>query len=101
MSFLFDEWPSGEAHRPASGSDAVLPILGRAAKADTDTDKTSAEDSKPEPPPAKPANLVWAMATTLLVLLTFANIAWTFREPLLSNPRINTWMQQAGWLQVE
>jgi len=101
LSFLFDEWPSGEAHRPASEPDAVLPILGRVSKTDTDIKKDSAEDGEPEPPEVNPANLAWAAATALLVLLTIANIAWTFREPLLNSPRINTWMKQAGWLQVE
>jgi predicted Zn finger-like uncharacterized protein len=101
LSFLFDEWPSGEAHRPASGPDTTLPIVGRVSKADTDAEKTSAQDAEPEPSTTKPAHLAWAISTSLLVLLTLANIAWTFRAPLLNNPSINTWMKQAGWLQVE
>ena len=101
LSFLFDEWPSGEAHRPAAGSNATLPIIGRVHQADTDAKKTTAEDNEPDQPSTKPAHLVWAISTALLVLLTLANIAWTFREPLLSHPRINTWMERAGWLQVE
>lgn len=101
LSFLFDEWPSGEAHRPGSGPDAVLPILGRVNKTDSDAEKTSVEEDEPDPSMAKPVNLAWAAATGLLVLLTLANITWTFREPLLKNPRVNTWVRQAGWLQVE
>lgn len=101
LSFLFDEWPSGEAHRPANEPDAVLPILGRVSKTDKDAEKASAEEVEPDPARSNPARLAWAAATVLLVLLTFANIAWTFRGPLLENPRINTWMKQAGWLQVE
>ena len=45
--------------------------------------------------------MAWAMATVLLVLLTTANTAWTFREPLMENPRISTWLEKAGWFQVE
>lgn len=101
LSFLFDEWPSGEANRPASGPDATLPILGRVKKADTTAEKTSDQDIDPDPVNAKPAQLIWAVSTALLVLLTIVNIAWTFREPLLNSPRINTWMMQTGWLQVE
>ena len=101
LSFLFDEWPSGEANRPVSGSDTTLPILGRVKKADTSAEKTSEEDSEPEPPNAEPVQLVWVVSTALLVLLTLVNITWTFREPLVNSPRINTWMKQTGWLQVE
>lgn len=101
LSFLFDEWPSGEAHRPASEPDAVLPILGRVSEADKAAEKASADDGEPDPSKANPARLAWAAVTVLLVLLTLANIAWTFRGPLLDNPRINTWMKQAGWLHEE
>jgi hypothetical protein len=101
LSFLFDEWSSGEAHRPASEPDAVLPILGRDRKDDTKAEADPIKDDEPDSPKLNPANLAWAAVTALLVLLTLANITWTFREPLLNNPRINTWMTQAGWLQAE
>jgi len=101
LSFLFDEWPSGEAHRPATGPGATLPIIGRVSTADTNAEKTSAKDDETGPENTKPAHLVWAISTAVLVLLTIANIAWTFREPLLNNPRVNTWMKQTGWSQVE
>lgn len=101
LSFLFDEWPSGEANRPASGPDATLPILGRVKKAVTTAEKTPDQDNEPDPVKAEPAQLVWAFSTALLILLTLVNTAWTFREPLLNNPTVNTWMKQTGWLQVE
>ncbi len=37
----------------------------------------------------------------LLVVLTGVNALWTFREPLLQIPRINIWMQKAGWSPVK
>ena len=101
LSFIFDEWPSGEAHRPEVGPDATLPIIGRASTAVTNVETTSAKADETDPENTKPAHLVWAISTALLVLLTLANIVWTFREPLLNNPRINTWMNQTGGLQVE
>ena len=101
LSFLFDEWPSGEAHRPASEPDAVLPILGRTSKEDADAEKATDDENEPDPSGVKTSTIAWAAATALLVFLTLANIAWTFRGPLLDTPRINTWMKQAGWLQVE
>lgn len=101
LSFLFDQWPSGEAHRPASGPDATLPVLKVTAKAGTPAGETPAESNKPDPAKTKPGQLAWSLATALLVLLTIANITWTFREPLLKTPRISSWMKQSGWLQVE
>ena len=99
LSFLFDEWPAGEAHRPASGPDAILPLLGRVHKAATD--KRLPESAEPDPIDIKPRQLAWSLATAALVLITIVNITWTFRGPLLDHTRIGTWMKQAGWLQVE
>ncbi len=101
LSFLFDEWPSGEAHRPVNGPDATLPVLGAEAEKDADTETATTQDSETDNPGITPRQLAWTLATALLVLLTIANIGWTFRQPLLENPGINTWLKQAGFLQVE
>lgn len=101
LSFLFDEWPSGEAHRPASGPDATLPVLGAGGENSTQDDPDTADTAETDHPGITPRQLAWTVATALLVLLTIANIGWTFRQPLLDNPRINTWFKQAGFLQVE
>jgi hypothetical protein len=101
LSFLFDEWPSGEAHRPADGPDTTLPVLGSADTTGTDAEPAPSEDDEADHPGIDPRRLAWTVATTLLVLLTLTNIVWTFRQPLLDNPRINTWLKQAGFLQVE
>jgi len=101
LSFLFDEWPAGEAHHPATGPNTVLPVLGPASKADAESEKAPPENDEPDPSKAKPRQQAWALATAALVILTIANIGWTFRQPLLDQPKINTWLKQAGWLQVE
>lgn len=101
LSFLFDEWPAGEAHRPATGPNTALPVLGPASKADAESKKAPPDNDEPDPSKAKPGQQAWALATAALVILTIANIGWTFRQPLLDQPQINTWLKQAGWLQVE
>ncbi|MGA9573009.1 MAG: hypothetical protein WBS20_03575, partial [Lysobacterales bacterium] len=88
MSFLFDEWPAGEAHRPASGPDATLPILQAVVKEDSGVKVLPADNGEPEPSESGNKRLVWGLATALLVLVTIANIAWTFRLQLLSAPVI-------------
>jgi len=100
LSFLFDDWPSGQAHGPASGSNIGPPVLGPVTKTD-EAAKSSSESDEPVGAKHSPNRLAWSLATALLVLLTIANAAWTFREPLMERPAINSWMKQAGWLQTE
>jgi predicted Zn finger-like uncharacterized protein len=99
LSFLFDSWPSGQAHGPARGPNAAPPVL----RVTTETgNKTDTPDSdEPEDAESKPKHLAWGLATALLVLLTIANITWTFRGPLLESPTVSAWMDQTGWLQAE
>lgn len=101
LSFLFDEWPSGEAHRPVSGPDATLPILSPAVKDDTDEDEISSESDKPDPSSVNSRQLAWILATGLLALLTLAHIAWTFRQPLLENPQVSSWINQRDSVEAE
>jgi predicted Zn finger-like uncharacterized protein len=100
LSFLFDDWPSGQAHGPAKAINAGLPVLGPVTKATGTTDSPPTEISLTDDE-RKPRQLAWGLATALLVLLTIVNMAWTFRAPLMENPAISTWMEQAGWLQIE
>ena len=101
LSFLFDDWPSGQAHGPAKGANTRPPVLGPVSNADQDTHSANTELNEADDIITKPNRLGWALALALLVLLTIVNTTWTFREPLLENPRINTWVKQAGWWQVE
>jgi predicted Zn finger-like uncharacterized protein len=99
LSFLFDEWPAGEAYRPASGPEAILPVLGRVDKAIAKS--ITREREEPDPVDIKPRQLAWSLATAILVLITIVNIVWTFRGPILDHTRIGVWMKQAGWTQLE
>ena len=99
LSFLFDSWPSGQAHGPAQGPNAAPPVLQVSTKAD---DKTETPDSDEQADSEnKPKRLAWGLATGMLVLLTIVNIAWTFRAPILENPEVSAWMNKSGWLQTK
>jgi predicted Zn finger-like uncharacterized protein len=100
LSFLFDEWPSGQAHRPAEGANAAAPVIGYVEKTNDANKNTSTEEDEPDEITGSPNRLSWLFATAFLVLLTMANTAWTFREALMENPRINDWIKQTGWLQI-
>lgn len=98
LSFLFDDWPSGQAHGPAKGHNTRPPVLGQV----TDTNKgVSNKLEEADEVATKPNRLAWALTLVLLILMTLANTAWTFREPLLEIPTINAWVKQAGWWQTE
>jgi len=102
LSFLFDEWPSGQAYGPAKGPNIGPPVLGVAKR----TQVISDHNNNPEridvfESARAPGFLAWAMATALLVLLTIANIAWTFREPLMDIPLISSGVNKSGLLQEE
>lgn len=99
LSFLFDEWPAGQAYRPAKDSSAGAPVLG--ATRHVDETHEIAENATPVDLPARPKRLVWGLATVLLVLLTLANAAWTLRDSLAQTPVIGGWLQTSGWLQTD
>jgi hypothetical protein len=101
LSFLFDEWPSGQAHGPVNGVKADPPVLGPVAKKKGETNSVSETGDEPDEETGKPNRLAWGLATAAFVLITIANIGWTFRVPLMANPEIHAWVKQAGWLQVE
>ena len=99
LSFLFDSWPSGQAHGPARGPNAVPPILKAAEKPDDTPPIPDADE--PEEPESEPKHTAWVLATALLLLLTMTNLIWTFRAPLMEIPAVNTRMESAGWLETE
>jgi hypothetical protein len=99
LSFLFDEFPSGKAHAPAIDKNAGPPIIGKISKTSKKSDETEIEEAAPAA--HAPNRLAWGMVTGLLMLITVANLGWTFREPLKQNPAVNTWLKDNGWLEVE
>jgi predicted Zn finger-like uncharacterized protein len=101
LSFLFDDWPSGEAHRPATGPGTTLPILEPATPQDGVAAAVPADTIETDPSATGTSRLAWRLATALLVFVTMANLAWTFREPLLDNPRISAWIKPADGKQAE
>ena len=47
------------------------------------------------------SGFAWGLMTVLLVMITIANIGWTFRDPLMQTPLVNDWLEEKGWLQIE
>jgi len=103
LSFLFDEWPSGEAHGPAKGPDTAPPVLIKTTAPQTpenNDEPESAGDTLTETGKSH-KDMVWKLAIALLLVMTIANAAWTFRQPLLSIPVIQAWVSGLGEGSVE
>ncbi len=103
LSFLFDDWPSGEAHGPAQGPDTAPPVLIKPSDPETpgNSDEARSGEESPGEPVRKRKDMGWKFAIALLLLVTLANAAWTFREPLLSVPAIKGWVSSIGEEPVE
>lgn len=101
LSFLFDNWPSGQAHAPAKGPNSGPPVLGKVEKQTANEDSDTADEDGPDEETHHPHRLAWGLVLALLVVVTIANSAWTFREPLLQDKRIYGWLDKNGWLEVE
>lgn len=99
LSFLFDEWPSGRAHGPAKGPKVAPPVIGKTRNTVAKKNNIGKPESAEAIVPAH--RLAWRLTTFLLLMVTLANIGWTFREPLMQYPQVNDWLKQNGWLQVE
>ena len=101
LSFLFDEWPSGKPPSPAKGPHVRPPVIGRTKRPRYDADNLIPDDSDTDQKSRPPHQVAWSLLAVVLVLVTIANLAWTFRDPLSEVPEINTWLKQNGWLEVE
>ncbi|MCW8926362.1 MAG: zinc-ribbon domain-containing protein [Xanthomonadales bacterium] len=99
LSFLFDEWPAGQAYQPAKDTSAGAPVLG--ATRPTSKPEQVTENDAADNTANRSGVLAWGLATSLLVLLTLANTAWTFRDSLAQSPVIGGWLRESGWLQTD
>jgi len=98
---LFDDWPSGQAHGPAEGSISGPPVIGQTKKELVDENIDNSDEEEPGGKAIHPHRLAWGLLFVLLLMITIANAAWTFREPLLSDPHIHNWLDEHGWLEIE
>lgn len=96
LSYLFDHWPDSDTKpsRPGAGP----PLLGP-APGDNGLEQDARESSVPGAGQERPARRVaWITGFVLLVVITVANLGWTFREPLLENPATRAALTRLGVL---
>lgn len=96
---LFDYWPDSHSKPAAASTPPAPPVLGGSFENDTGADDQAQAGVETLPP--DPNRNWWLAVLVLLGLTTLANLAWTFKEPLLENPTVRTWLIEKGWLNSE
>ncbi|MBT8062526.1 MAG: zinc-ribbon domain-containing protein [Gammaproteobacteria bacterium] len=95
LSSLFDDRPLSTEAPPASDPSFHEPVVGSIILPPPD------DTAQSEPPTASPGghqSWVWKSALALMVVITMANLAWTFREQLLENNSVRDALIAAGFL---
>ena len=101
LSFLFDEWPAGQAYGPAKGPEAIPPVLSKeGADPDAGVSVDSGNDETAEKA-SSPNRMAWILGLSLLVLITVINTVWTFRQPLEKIPYVNALTNNTSPLQPD
>ena len=103
LAHLFDDWPASDTPAPASNRQAGPPLLGG--------EEESAETDEKEAPLPAGAVVIeetggltrssWVLIFSVLLLATTANLAWTFREPLLANPQVFSVLTRLGLVEPQ
>lgn len=98
LSSLFDDRPLSSESAPESDISFKEPVLGSIILQPPEVSPASESDH------ARPSRLhrwIWGGLLTLLVLVTLANLAWTFRTELLDLPAVQQLLARTGWAETE
>ena len=104
--------PRKAAAKPKTGTGTAV-AGGATDEAATDSPATTATGNVPgEERPAggaseahssgskvSPRGWLWGGLGLALLLITFANVAWTFRDVWIEQPQVQQWLQNSGWVQ--
>jgi predicted Zn finger-like uncharacterized protein len=94
---LFDHWPESGTVPAAVNEDAKPPVLGQKSSEPDGKDAPESPRIAPEEVEPSPSGKpVWIAAFVVLLLITIANAAWTFREPLLDKPELRSLLERTG-----
>lgn len=130
LSFLSDDWHGAQPGKPAETVDGQMPILGgkgrrqkprkagtapladgatsKQAATASETETADKQDLATEPdasnqkPAAKgsPQGWLWGSLAVTVLLITVANMAWTFKDGWIQRPAVQNWLQQNGWVEA-
>lgn len=94
---LFDYWPDSKSAPATTDTAALPPVLGVPPKIGPAT--IDGQDHGLAALPEDPHRRWWLALLVLLGLTTLANVAWTFKAPLLEKAPVRTWLQNYGLLE--
>jgi len=97
LAFLFDHWPNSDTAPPRPGSGP--PVLGQSPSPAAGMPPDGAAQQATGVSTPRRAGLTrgaWIAVFAVLLLATAANLAWTFREPLLRQPAVYDLLTRLG-----
>jgi hypothetical protein len=97
LEFLFDHRPSTKTEPLNSPKDAETPVVGLI---EPEVAAYLPDDEAPVERLTDPNRPAWLAIFWLLLIITLANIFWTFREPLLNDPHIRTYLDDFNVLEL-
>ena len=96
LDHLFDYWPDADSAVPGVTTDGKPIVLGAmepASEIKTAPDQGVAPE---EHTPKESDQTVWLTMFILLLFITVSNLAWTFRDPLMSRPEVRKFLVDTG-----
>jgi len=94
LSSLFDDRPLSGESAPESDISFKEPVLGSIILQPPEDSLASESDHAP---PGRQQRWIWGGLLSLLVLVTLANLVWTFRSELLDLPAVRQLLSKTGW----
>lgn len=98
LTSLFDDWPESGESAPVFDDSAAQPVVGSIILPAPDETGTREVSSTPQ---SNQKRWFWPVMLGLLLLVTVANLAWTFRTQLMRYPFISNSLQAAGLVDQE
>ena len=99
LNLLSDQWPTGKAHGSTTRVNVDPPVLGLNQAASFVVDDSA--ENKTASGFKQKLFSTWGLAAVALVLLTMANLFWSFHDPLLQSPVLSSLLEKSGFLQQE
>ncbi len=97
LNLLSDQWPTGKAHSSTKRVNVTPPVLGLNQASSFSVN--ASDDNEPASGLGQKLLSPWGISALVLTLLTFANLIWTFQDPMLHSPVLSSLVEKLGFLQ--
>jgi len=101
LAYLFDHWPDATSSPPSVGAHSGPPVLGQVSSARPVAAMAPDAGTGASEPEIKrnSGRLAWKLVCAILIAITFLNLAWTFRTPLMERVEIRNFLTSVGLME--